>query len=157
MKNINITKNPAGKLTLELICFSAVIFIIAATFKYITKNYSPDNFTHYFPVPRDDLLLYISIVGGFLISTLFKVTGKSIKSLNDTILFLSASIILYQTYTVSDANIISKLERMISIETLAIFKATVLTCTFAKFSFLRLNLFQIKYLKFKKAKKIKVN
>jgi hypothetical protein len=87
MKNINITKNPAGKLTLELICFSAVIFIIAATFKYITKNYSPDNFTHYFPVPRDDLLLYISIVGGFLISTLFKVTGKSIKSLNDTILF----------------------------------------------------------------------
>ncbi|HHL1648370.1 TPA: hypothetical protein ACQ3AP_005236 [Klebsiella pneumoniae] len=133
MKNINITKNPAGKLTLELICFSAVIFIIAATFKYITKNYSPDNFTHYFPVPRDDLLLYISIVGGFFISTLFKVTGKSIKSLNDTILFLSASIILYQTYTVSDANIISKLERMISIETLAIFKATVLTCTFAKF------------------------
>lgn len=133
MKSIKITKTPAVKLILELICFSAVIFTIAPTFKYITENYRPDDFIYYLSVPRDDLLLYISIVGGCFISTLFKVTGKSIKSLNDTILFLSASIILYQTYTVSDANIISKLERMISIETLAIFKATVLTCTFAKF------------------------
>ncbi|MBD8108301.1 hypothetical protein [Erwinia persicina] len=82
---------------------------------------------------KNNILLGISFIGGIAISALYLTIGKCIKAANDFFLFFPAAIVLYQSYTLPEGDFISNLYKIISIETLAIFKSLILLCSFAKF------------------------
>ncbi|EAQ2491070.1 hypothetical protein MDR57_001961 [Salmonella enterica] len=117
---------------------SILIFLIVSlcyTFDYLVNKYQNINLdikiANYI-LSKEDILLACSLIGGLGISFFFKRVGKSIKAMNDFILFTSAAIVVFKAYDQNKDDLIAQLEGIINIHTLAIFKTLILICSFAK-------------------------
>ncbi|ECF4923424.1 hypothetical protein FLP35_01790 [Salmonella enterica subsp. arizonae] len=124
------------KLFFEIILFLILLTVITTSIKFLVDRFEIDQFSLNKPsitIYKEDILLISSLIGGLFISIFFKKVGKSIKSLNDCVLFFSAAVVLYKTYDQNPNDLMTLIEKAIEIHTLALFKAMILLCSFAKF------------------------
>ncbi|HBQ5785141.1 hypothetical protein PXW75_25210 [Klebsiella pneumoniae] len=124
------------KIIIEGIFFLGLLVALSISIKYLVDKFDLEKFnltTPLMTIYKEDILLISAMIGGLFISFFFKKVGKSVKSLNDCALFFSAAIVLYKTYDQNPNDILTLIENAIDMHTLALFKAMILLCSFAKF------------------------
>lgn len=141
------------KLSLEISLLVLFLLLINVIIKFLIDKFDPKilNFTSsMIIINKEDILFTCLFLGGVLISIFFKKIGKSIKSLNDCVLFFSASIVVYKTYEQNSNDLITLIEKAIDIHTLALFKSLILLCSFAKFFISAMEFYLEKKIEFNK-------
>ncbi|MCE1445839.1 hypothetical protein QDQ27_05050 [Enterobacter hormaechei] len=126
---------PNIKIIFEVIALIILTVSLCYAFDYLVtkcqKMHLDIKIANYL-LSKEDILLVCIIIGGLGISFFFKRVGKSIKAINDFILFTSAAIVVFKAYDQNKDDLLAQLEGIINIHTLAIFKTLILICSFAK-------------------------